>query len=206
MHAKEVDAWLGLRTQAVEDRLSGPNYLLQSKDVETWRGLPVQTMLTPYLEIRSLLEELQPSPGDQIVDLGAGYGRMGFVIGASYPEVRFLGYELVRERVEEAIRCLSKFHYPHVQMVCGDLAASDFQPAEAKYYFLYDYGTRAAIEKTLNDLRQIAQRAPITVIGRGRASRDAVERGHPWLSEIIAPRHFDRFSIYWSYWSGTCNT
>jgi len=155
-------------------------------------------MLTPYLEIRSLLEFLKPLEGTTIADLGAGYGRMAFVIGTHFPNIHFIGYELVHERVEESHRCLEPRGFKNVQMIEADLSSPEFRPISADYYFIYDFGTRDAIEKTLQDLRTIAQTRAITVIGRGRASRDAIERSHPWLSQIIPPHHTRNFSIYQS--------
>ncbi len=72
----------------------------------------------------------------------------------------------------------------------------DFKPDAADFFFIYDYGTRPAVQKTLEDLREIARSRPITVVGRGRLSRDAIERQHPWLSQVCPPRHFKNYSIY----------
>src|SRR5690606_13371721 len=124
----------------------------------------LQSMLTPYIEIRILLESLQLPSGSRVVDLGAGYGRMGFVIGKNYPQLEFIGYEMVPERVEEACRVLNRFAYPNVRMEECDLSAPSFRPEPADCYFLYDYGTRADVEKTLLDLQSIARARPITVV------------------------------------------
>jgi Methyltransferase small domain len=196
-HSKLVDEWLGLNTELVESGLAlrNPNYS-GAREEQHWIGLPTQTLLTPYTEIRFILSCLQPQAGDRIVDLGAGYGRMGFVIARHYPDVSFIGYEVVDERVAEGNRVL-KFHSnPSVELFTADLSLKDFVPADAEFYFLYDFGSREAISKTLNDLREIAKHRSITVVGRGRASRDAIERSEPWLSQVNEPRHFEHFSIY----------
>ena len=190
-HARLVDEWLGMKTEPIEKALAaagGPS------DQQLWIGLPTQSLLTPYTEIRELSERLNLQPGETVVDLGAGYGRMSFVIARHFAGVHFVGYEYVRERVEEANRALEKFGASPIEV--ADLKDPAFTPVAADYYFLYDYGTRDAIEKTLQDLRVIAQSRAITVIGRGRASRDAIERSHPWLSGVAAPEHFPHYSIY----------
>jgi hypothetical protein len=197
-HSAEVDAWLGLQTEETEKKIQSISSGMDIRDEQLWVGLPVKTLLTPYTEIRTLLAQLDPKAEQRIVDLGAGYGRMGFVIGRHFPEVHFMGYEIVSERVDEANRCLKKLNYPKVQMRVADLSAPDFKPLEADIYFLYDFGSRAAIEKTLFDLRGIARNRSIQVVGRGRASRDAIEREHPWLSQVHPPRHYDHYSIYQS--------
>ncbi len=198
-HAEAADAWLGLATHATEKRLIEESDRLAEAGVKErpsrlWIGLPVRALLTPYTELRSILEALRPQPGEKVVDLGAGYGRMAFVIARHHPGVEFVGYEAVRERVEEGRRALGS--RKGIEILLEDLANAGFSPVEAQFYFIYDYGTRAAIEKTLQDLRRIAERRKITVVGRGRATRDAIEREHPWLSQVVPPDHRKRFSIY----------
>lgn len=192
-HSRTVDEWLGLDTERIERALFG------SKDAsghQKWLGLPVKSLLTPYTEIRSILNELSLKPGQTIVDLGAGYGRMAFVVGRHHPEVRFVGYEIVRERVAESNRCLARWRYPNVSMEVADLSAGDFELMPAENYFLYDFGNHSSVQKTLEDLRLIARKRIITVVGRGRGSRDTIERHHPWLSQVVAPRHRAHYSLY----------
>lgn len=193
-HAALADAWLDLRAEAVERTL--PRGALAGTGQQLWLDLPVRGLLTPYVELRALLARLRPVPGSTVVDLGAGYGRLGFVVARHWPGVSFLGYEYVRERVAEGNRCLAAHGHALARLECVDLSAREFRPGAAGIYFLYDYGTRAAIEKTLQDLRHIARTLPLTVVGRGRASRDAIERRHPWLSQVVPPEHAPHASIY----------
>ena len=195
-HSERADAWLGLKPAAIEARLRS-SAAVTSPDHNLWLHLPIQAMLTPYTELRWVLARLNPEPGATIVDLGAGYARLAFVLQRHWPEVNFIGYELAAARLEEARRVLHGLGLaPRIQLLVADLCAADFTPPDAAAYFLYDYGTRAAIAKTLGDLRTIARRRPIILVGRGRATRDAVERGEPWLSDVVAPEHLGNFSIY----------
>lgn len=197
-HSQICDSWLGLHTNEVEEALIDKALLLGagSREHQLWIGLPVRSLLTPYSEIRELLERLRPRQGQTVIDCGAGYGRIAFVLERHFPGVRFIGYELVPERVQEAARCLGRGEYPNAEMRCVDLADPAFMPAAADFYFIYDFGTRGAIEKTLQDLKRTARHRAATVVGRGRAVRDAIERGHPWLSQVVAPEHFSHYSIY----------
>jgi len=197
-HAEQVDAWLGLRADEIEAQLEtqrGPE-----DGQQRWIGLNLQTLQTPYLELRTMLEHLQPQPRQCVVDLGAAYGRLGLVLGAHYPEVFFAGFELVAERVNEGRRLLDEHRCLRARLEEADLRAPSFRLPEAEFYFLYDFGTRDAIEKTLQDLRAQAQvngaTRPLTVVGRGRAVRDAIERRHPWLSGVRAPENFTNYSVY----------
>lgn len=190
-HAAAADDALGLRVKEIEARLRDPG-----DGQQRWLGTHPSVFLTPYVELRAWLARVAPGPGETVVDLGAAYGRLGFVLARHYPEVRFLGFELVPERVEEGRRALARFGARHATLEAADLAARGFTPPPAEIYFVYDYGTREAIEKTLGDLREIAKRKGIRVVGRGRAVRDAIERRHPWLGEVHPPLHEAHYSLY----------
>jgi protein-L-isoaspartate O-methyltransferase len=195
-HSELVDSWLDLRTREIETELTRQKNVRKHQDHEWWIGLPIHVLLTPYTELRKMLFLLNPSSGSKVVDLGAGYGRMGFVLSTHYPEVSFIGYEIVGERAKEAKRCLEYHGCQKSKMLCEDLSANGFEPAIADFYFIYDYGSRVAISKTLNDLRMIARGRSIAVVGRGRLSRDLIEQENPWLSGVNAPEHHGNFSIY----------
>lgn len=195
-HAALVDSWLGLATEATERAVG------VTPGQQNWAGLPIQALMTPYTELRFILEQLKPQPGETVIDLGAAYGRMGFVMARHFPKARFVGFELDRSRVEEGRRALERFLATSgapegaIRLEVADLESPLFRMPQAEYYFIYDYGTRAAIEKTLDDLRLVARHQAVTVIGRGRSARDTIERSQPWLSQVAEPEHFDHFSIY----------
>ena len=186
--AQQTDEWLGLRIPEIESKLAAHGCRKRAPDSskekqQLWFGLEPQKLLTPYSEIRALLESLNLQPGQTVVDLGAAYGRMGFVIARCFPLVNFIGYEYVGERVEESRRCLARFSScANVRMEHADLAAADFAPVEADIYFIYDFGPLKAIEKTLYDLKRLARRRPVILVGRGRHSRYLIETRHRWLT------------------------
>jgi hypothetical protein len=189
-HAALVDAWLGLATEETEKAVLDPR-----DGAQRWLHVPAATFLTPYTELRRMLELVAPPPGALLVDLGAGYGRLGFVVEA-HSGARFLGLELVPERVAAGARALRAFGAGRAELLQADLAAPEFSPPPADWYFIYDYGTREAIGKTLADLRGLARERPVRVAGRGRAVRDAIEREHPWLGAVVEPRHHGNFTLY----------
>jgi precorrin-6B methylase 2 len=202
-HSDQVDTFLGLQIEKVEKklRLHGCQIkasVVREKPQELWIGLAAKRFLTPYTEIRTILSLLKPKQGCTVVDLGAGYGRMGFVIGKHYPKIKFIGYEYVGERVKESKRCLKLLKLPLVKFKHADLSSLEFNPIIADYYFIYDYGTPEAIKKTLIDLKRIAQEKSITVIARGRDSRDLIEEHHHWLTKREIPKGYIYFSIYQS--------
>lgn len=198
-HGRAADAWLGLQISRTETEIASrwkTNPDLSLTGTQAWVGLSPDSLQTPYTELRQMLDAISPPPGSIVCDLGAGYGRMGFVIQRHFPEAEFLGLELVGERVKEGAEALARHECSRARLVEQDLAAPDFELPRAAAYFLYDFGSREAITRILGELRLRARTEPVTVIGRGRATRDSIERGEPWLSQVSPPIHFDTFSIY----------
>lgn len=195
-HAEAVDAWLGFKIREIERTLSEDSEPTAFPNEQKWIGLRTQALLTPYVELRQMLGDLKPAPGQLILDLGAGYGRLGLVLARHFPDAHFRGFEIVRDRVQEGNRVLLEQGAKNALLIEADISLPEFELPEADFYFLYDYGTRAAIEKTLEDLKSKASRHPITVIGRGRATRDAIEKRHFWLSAVISPLHRGNYSVY----------
>jgi SAM-dependent methyltransferase len=201
LHSCLCDSWLRFKINEIEKQLADFGCRKRAPEAsgekqQLWMGLDPQDLQTPYLEIRWLLEMLRPRPGQIVADLGAGYGRMGFVMARHFPEVQFVGYEYVGERVLEARRCLEKFGARNARMVHADLASVDFTPAVADFYFLYDFGTPKAIEKVLHDLRRMADSKPIVLISRGRQSRYIIESRHPWLTKANPSAAEGRTTVY----------
>lgn len=198
LHAELVDDALGFELEFTEKEifLSNREDPVRLAGHQTWNGFSPQTFQTPYTEIRRMLEVLHPNEGATIIDLGCAYGRMAFVIGRHYPGVHYMGYEIVEERVGEGERCLEKFHFKNVQLIHENISSVDFSLPVADFYFMYDFGLRGEIAEILSKLKVIAGEHKITVVGRGRATRDAIEREHPWLSEVVKPQHCGNFSIY----------
>lgn len=194
-HALLVDDYLGFECEAAE-ALIQQGAKVASRDQQNWQHLSVQAMQTPYVEIRGILDLLKPQPGETLVDLGAAYGRIGFVMDQHYPEVKFYGFEIEEARVKEAQRVMNLQHVETAQMVAADLAAESFTLPRADYYFIFDYGHERDVRRTLDDLRTISRTHPIQVVARGRLSRALIHADHLWLSSVYQPMHFPHFSIY----------
>jgi hypothetical protein len=205
--SEKIDHMLGLRVNSIEeDLLQRARNLLPHGNHKTWGpglhqrnqtwvGLYPQTFLTPYSEIKQMLEMLQLSAGQRLVDLGAGYGRMGMMLGFFYPEVEFIGYELVEERVKEGNRVLELLELP-TRLIQQDLTTNQFMLPAADVFFIYDYGEVSHIRHSLKQIESIAESKAIRVIARGKGSRSLIEHEHPWLCQINPPIHQERFSIY----------
>lgn len=193
-YSAAVDAWLGLRIADTEKSLHDPG-----DGEERWAWLDPSVFLTPYGELRAWLEELKPAPGEAVVDLGAGYGRLGFVMARHFPGSRFLGFELAPERVREGAEALARFGAGNALLAQANIADRGWSPPEEAIYFIYDFGKPESMAKILRDLRAVASRRGIRVVGRGRGVRDQIERDHPWLGSVHPPVNRRHYSIYRSF-------
>ncbi len=162
---------------------------------QTWSHISAQEFQTPYCEILQILRYLNPCSGATMVDLGAGYGRLNLVAGLFFPDLKVRGYELMPTRVEEGRRILSQLQLP-VELRCADISAPDFKLPVANYYYIFDFGSKVAVQIVLEKLREAAKDRRFEVIGRGRGIRHWIAVDHPWLSQVVEPYHTPHWSVY----------
>ncbi len=201
----EIDRTLGFRISEIErmllfralETLPGGDHHSWGAHLhrgnQTWVGLDPETIQTPYQELLRLCQKLPLKKNDQVIDLGAGYGRLGIVIQKVYPDIKFRGIEFVPERVIETKRVYSLLGISPDVMNEGDLTAPDFFPGEADHYFVYDFGKVPHIRQLLNKLSQIADRKKFTLTGRGKGIRSLIAHEFLWLTPVYEE---ENFSIY----------
>ena len=143
-----------------------------------------------YSTMLTALRHLMPAEGASVVDLGSGYGRLGFVIGLLRPDLRFDGYEYVAHRTEAARQIARKLALgPRVCFHTQDLVAEDFVIPAADIYYMYDPFSKDAYARVLARLVEVSRTQSIAIITKGNA------RG--WVMEIAMrenwpmPRDFD---------------
>jgi hypothetical protein len=207
-HAHLVDKILGFRVKYIEEMLVaeargfepegshetwGPG---MHNGVQTWVGLELQTLQTPYSEIFRILQLLKIKPYQHIIDLGAAYGRMGIVMGGLYIKNQFTGFEYVRARVDEGNRIYKELGFSRVQLHTQDLFARDFELPEADVYFIYDYGQVEHIDHTLKQIEQVAHKRPVKIVVRGKFTRRIIADRHPWMELKYEGKLEELFSIY----------
>lgn len=208
LSSPEIDQYFGLQVNDIEESLyhaaktlrpqgdlSNLGHVLHQGH-QTWVGLEPETLQTPYQELVKVCHHLKPLSGQQMIDLGAGYGRLGLVLHHFYPGVLFKGYELVPERVVEGNRVFEKFNCDKAKLYTQDLTDREFKLPKADFYFIYDYGKVAHIRETLKQIEAFTDSGKFKVIARGKGTRSIIEHEHPWLSQINPVIHEDNFSIY----------
>lgn len=207
-HSFELDSLLGLKVLDIENQLvekakaKFPAGNLKSwgksmhQGAQSWVGLSPEQLQTTYDELIEIVKTLNPRPGESWLDLGAGYSRLGFVLEAYCENVKFIGYEVVKERVDEANRVFHIHEMDLSKAVCQDLSDENFKLPFADTYFLYDYGNMEDIKITLNQISDIANNTNICLVARGRV-RDFIHYHHPWLT-VKTPIKKETYNIYFS--------
>lgn len=206
------DRWWGLRISEVEWELSHKKGSLESAtsltppdQVRTWIGFRPSTFLTPYVELDQIVQATACGPGSRWIDLGAGYGRLAWVLEAYAVEHEFLGLEVVPERVQEGMRAMHDCGLTHSLLLNQDLQDPTFLPPLGDCYLLYDYGSLEAIRKTLEDLKRLSTKQTLQkrflLVARGGLTRSWIAKEHPWLTvkqdtSTQKPLHFSNFSVY----------
>ncbi|MCO4753872.1 MAG: methyltransferase [Bacteriovoracaceae bacterium] len=149
----------------------------------TWVGLNPAQLQTPYAEICELLDDMKLSPGQRVIDLGAGYGRMGVIMGHLYPECEFLGYEMAQERVDVGNQAYADLKLDSAKLFGRNIASDDFELPVADHYFIYDFGNLPDMKRLIAKLDQLAdQKISFNVVARGRGINSLIQETAPWLS------------------------
>jgi hypothetical protein len=210
-HAHLLDKILGFRLRYIEEMLIleargfepegshetwGPAL---HKGIQTWVGLDLQTLQTPYSECLRILQLLKIRPYQHVIDLGAAYGRMGVVIGGLFIKNVFTGYEYVKARVDEGNRVYSELGFAKSRLIQQDLFDPSFELPHADVYFIYDYGQVEHIDHTLRQIEAIAYKRPVKVVVRGKFTRRIIADRHPWLELKYEGKLEEQFSIYVAY-------
>ena len=151
--------------------------------VMTWVGLNPAQLQTPYAEIYDLLCEVDPDPGERVVDLGAGYGRMGVVLGQLWPSCEFVGFEMAPERVELGNKAFERLEMNSAKLEQGNVADKEFELPPSDYYFIYDFGSLSDQKKLLEKIEDKAdQKKSFSVLARGRGINALIQQTAPWLT------------------------
>lgn len=178
IHAKLLDRRLGYRIPKIEEKLlkkfsaydkyvEVSNRKQHYKGTEAWIGLHPQVLQTPYCDIFSALNKLSDLKLNHIVDIGAGYGRIGLILSVLRPESQFTGYEVVKQRQVEGNRIYDKFNTTNAKLILRNVLDEDFDLPEACVYFIYDFSDRNDVNIILRKLNKKTLIKPCFLITRG---------------------------------------
>jgi len=178
LHAKNLDKILGYKIPKIEvkllqkyrayDRLSDDSNRKQHyKGTQTWIGLHPQVLQTPYCDIYKTLSLLDHEKIEHVVDIGAGYGRVGVVLSVLYPEAKFTGYEIVKQRQAEGNRVFNKLGILNSDIELRNVLDSEFRLPEADIYFIYDFSEKEDLFQILKSLSTRVNNKRFYLITRG---------------------------------------
>jgi len=200
--AKRLDQIFGFEFQEIEKALVLKKADLQKakddRERQFWIGLDIQALQTPYSEIVEMIQKINPKAEDTWMDLGAGYGRIGLILGLLCSDVYFRGYEYISERVFEGNRIREKWQIQNGGLYQADLIHDPIELHQGDVFFLYDFGSRSDVYKVLEKLKQVAAVKSIQVIARGRGVKNWIMMDFPWLGSVNPPKHFENWSLFQS--------
>lgn len=163
IHAKYLDKKIGFRIQKIENKLT-QKYRAYDKPLDesnkkqhfeasqTWIGLHPQALQTPYNDIFEVFSLLKNESINSIIDIGAGYGRIGIVMNAIFPNASFLGYEILKIRASEGNRIFKKWNLDNCLIENKNVLEDAFIIPEANIYFIYDFSEQEDINIILKKL------------------------------------------------------
>jgi hypothetical protein len=122
-----------------------------------------------YSNILESLDRLSLPTGGHVVDLGSGFGRVGFVFGLLRSDIQFTGYELVSGRVDVANRVCADFDLDTVRFFSQDLSDLSFRVPEADAYYLYDPFNAKTYERVVGQIEAWGHERSVQVVTKGHA-------------------------------------
>lgn len=160
-----------LRGPALTERLLA----VPSADRDVWvdalLGLPepppdasLPRGAVPYLpagagEILAMVREVPLRPGDELVDLGSGLGRVA-ILAHLLSGARARGVEIQRALVDEAAACCARLGLTDVTFTCADAAEVDL---DGSVFFLYAPFNGDLLARAMRRVEAVARRRPIVV-------------------------------------------
>lgn len=158
---------------------------------QVWIGLDPQALQTPYSEILSFLKYLSPYRPQTIVDLGAAYGRIGVVLKSVLPDARFIGFEVMKERIDEARRMWEILDLKQCSIIEQNILDHDFELPEADVYFIYDFSNILHVRQILDRLKGKLKTKQFVIIARGEGICSLIKRSYPefWMDSGLIMKH-----------------
>ena len=150
----EIDSLLGINPKQVENELTDG-----TPETYIGKGLLPEALFTSYKDCYQILSSLQIRPGETLIDLGAGIGRMAITAALFFPHLKVRSIEIVRERLDQGIKVYKKLGLPIDGFINERFENVDLQIPQ--YIFLY-LPTDSSLKKVMNALKKID--APLTII------------------------------------------
>jgi len=209
-HSKELDKILGFKIPKIEQGLlkkyrpyykcsDDTNRKKHLAGTQTWIGLHPQVLQTPYSEISHFLSLLKKYELKTVVDLGAGYGRVGIVMNAIFPQASFIGFEILDVRLEEATRIFNRLELSNCEMRSQNILDESFQIPKADLYFIYDFSDPQDLKVILDKLSKKFFTERFFIIAKGEGVRSLIQLKYPQFWAGHGVLHQKQWSMYSSF-------
>lgn len=201
--SQELDYKLGFDINSVEEELcqldldNNKNYKMGNS--RTWVGLHPQIFQTPYPEIDNFFKRLSKYSIQNVVDLGAAYGRVGIVMQNYFPNAKFTGFEFISKRCDEGNRIFQALGIKNSTLVSQDILSEDFDLPKADLYFIYDFSDQNDQKVILDQLSQMMDHQRFFMVVRGKSMRSLIQYKYPEFYRGYTPFHSENWSIYSSW-------
>lgn len=182
---KEIDAMLGIRYDETEKTI--PSILYPTSVTVRWDKNSTQT---DYDIIHLLFANHSPGTNDVFYDLGSGYGRVLFYGASLFPKTKFIGVELVPERVAETKRMAQTGNFSNVSFIEQDVLKTDL--SQGTIFYMYNPFPEI-MPQVLEKLRAVSIKHKILIIGHLRTAGEL--KGVQWL-RLIKHYHPQGLAIF----------
>jgi hypothetical protein len=193
---------------AVADRILGYGDLSQiesarnshlSETLASWsKPTSPDGYSSSYRSIKKILKASGMKDGDSFVDIGSSYGRVGCTVGVNFPRSRFLGYEIVAERVIEAQRVAKFLRLDNVSYYHADVSADNFKLPEADWFFLFNPLDKEALTRILGKIYHSTKNRTVRLIAKYTGDLDKYAKS-PYLELISTIGEPGNFDACWFY-------
>ena len=199
-HSQFLDQEFGFNISAVEQKLiSNEKRGVYSGESRSWVGVSPHIFQTPYSEIYEFLLYFKNIDFNKVVDIGAGYGRIGIVLNALYPNCQFVGIEFVEDRVTEAQRVFNSLRLQNAKMLSQNVISPHFVLPVSDIYFVYDFSDLRDLENLLRKFDILWDKQEFFIVVRGKALRSLIQNKYPQFWRLNGAFHNEHWSIYSSH-------
>lgn len=116
--------------------------------------------------LSDLFDPLQITNKTVFYDLGSGYGNIILYGAVKYPETKFKGIEILKERHEVCSSLIEEEKLKNAEAICADIFKTDISDGTIFYIYnpLFDFQYAELLDK----LYQVSLSRPIVVIAESR--------------------------------------
>lgn len=205
--SRDLDKTLGYKVSKIERKLTqkyrsfdkredGSNRKKHFSESVVWIGLSPLELQTPYSEILHVLMALSAYNPMNIVDLGAGYGRVGIVASVLFPFANFRGYEILSQRLNEGNRIFSQFGLDRCSILNQDIANPTFRLPNADIYFIYDFSHPRDLYFVVKQIFAINTNRKFCIVAKGDEINEILLKLEKKISNVSIIYSRNKINVY----------